>query len=183
MDGNTIQLPVSTPPTPIDKKRFPKSFLLISIIFIFLLGYTLFWLNYFGIFKPSPQKQTSPYQKQIEQLDSVMKFVNAINKPLNPRVEEKTFGLSKGSINDYSLTAKQAFIRNDVKTARENLIKMKDGIINLGDPLQEKFISPAIKQKHDPKGKYIRKGESLDPRIMDLYFGIIDLLVATEKGY
>ncbi len=129
------------------------------------------------------------------QLDSILASVDAMPASLNPRIGQEFFDQSKGGISSELQKIKELLASGDVEEARKIIYRTRQvdkaievsgmigTIINLGDPLQEKFISPAIKQKHDPKGKYIRKGESLDPRIMDLYLGVIDILVATDPSY
>jgi hypothetical protein len=191
MNGVPVQEPV-----PASKKFLP----LLAAFLIGLILYTLFWLNYFGVYKItgifnptpslSPQKQASLYQKQIDQLDSITTSINIISASFNPKISQEQFGQDKKGIESEIQRVKDMLAAGDVEGARK-IIRRSDpitsaisGLLNsitsLGDPLQSKFVPQELKQKHDPRDKYIQK-ERVDPEVREIYLSVIDILVSIDN--
>ena len=181
-----------------------KKPLLIGLIVFIVILYTLAWLQFLGVYKitdifktSSPlqtlQKQVSPYQKEIDQLNQILISLDSLSSPLNPRISQEEFESRKGSLVSEIEAIKEDFARGDVESARSKILRTRQqagggveysglliNMLRLGDIRQEKFVPQEIKQEHDPKDKYIQK-LSVDPRIYEMWLPVVDVLVGTDN--
>lgn len=133
--------------------------------------------------EPPVKFEPLPISEVPKVLDSIVASAKEFPNSFNPRVGQERFEGSKISIEAWVEKIKDALENGDTKTARDLLNReLRSGVVNFGDPLQSKFVPKELKEQHDPKDKYIQK-DRVDPRVLNIYIQIIDILVATDKSY
>jgi hypothetical protein len=140
--------------------------------------------------KPADTKPAIPPSEIPSQLDSLTSSINALPASFNPKISQEQFGQDKKGIESEIQRVKDMLAAGDVEGARK-IIRRSDpitsaisGLLNsitsLGDPLQSKFVPQELKQKHDPRDKYIQK-ERVDPEVREIYLSVIDILVSIDN--